>query len=90
MAPRLPGREVRSGSCWDDGPDQCVGCSYCDDARHTPAGEPALYPDEQKTRDADLAQKRLNIDAAMRTLARQQAADLAAARAGYAATARRY
>lgn len=81
---------MRSGSCWDDGPDTCVGCSYCDDARHTPAGEPVPYPDEQKARDADLAQKRLNVDAAMQVLAAQQAADQAAARAGYAAAARRY
>ena len=54
----------RAGSCWDDGPDHCAGCSYCLAARHTPPDEPVVYPDEQQARDADLAQRRLNAEAA--------------------------
>ena len=54
-----------TGSCWDDGPDRCTGCSYCEGARHTPPGELVEYPDEQTTRDRDLAQQRLNVEAEM-------------------------
>ena len=79
---------TRNGTCWDDGPDHCPGCTYCLDARNTTPGDPVSYPDEQAARDVDLAQKRLNIHAAEQILARQQEADRHAARLEYAASAR--
>lgn len=55
---------ARDGSCWDTGPDTCPGCTYCNEARHSPVDEPVFYPDEQEARDRDVAQQRLNIAAA--------------------------
>lgn len=69
----------RFGSCWDDGPDQCPGCTYCEDARHTPPDEPVNYPDEQQARDLEQAQGRANAEAAHRIAMREQAAARAAA-----------
>lgn len=68
-----------SGSCWDDGPDHCPGCPYCQGARATPTGERVEYPDEQAARDIDQAQRRLNAEAAhrleMRRIAAQRTAE---------------
>lgn len=55
---------ARDGSCWETGPDTCPGCTYCNEARHTPADQPAVYPDEQAARDLEQAQRRLSIAAA--------------------------
>lgn len=55
---------MRDGSCWDTGPDTCPGCSYCAEARHAQPGEPVIYPDEQAARDAEQAQRHLNVAAA--------------------------
>lgn len=55
---------ARAGTCWDDGPDYCSGCSYCQAAMRTPADEPVWYPDEQDARDFDLMLQRSAVDAA--------------------------